>query len=96
MVLLWLVDAMRDFAGFELARPLSNGKLVWKIPVPQPMSPAVEAVAKTDAHPIQSREEDLPMVRDEASAEERSTAPHVAQTLWARLMVSGQHANEFG
>jgi hypothetical protein len=96
MVLLWLVDPMRDFAGFELARPLSNGKLVWKIPVPQPMSPAVEAVAKTDAHPIQSREEELPMFTGEAPAEEGSTAPHVAQTLWATLLVSSQHANERG
>lgn len=42
MVLLWLVDSRRDFAGFELARPLSNGKLVWKVPVPEPISPAVK------------------------------------------------------
>jgi hypothetical protein len=46
LVLLWLVDSRREFAGFELARPLSNGKLVWKIPVPQPMSPTVKAVAR--------------------------------------------------
>jgi hypothetical protein len=94
MVLLWLVDAMRDFAGFELARPLSNGKLVWKVPVPQPMSPAVQVVAKTGAHPIPSLRKELPLVTSEAAAEEGSTTPHVAQTLWSTMIVSGQHANE--
>ena len=41
MVLLWSVDSLRDFAGFELARPLSNGKLVWKVSVPQPIARTV-------------------------------------------------------
>jgi hypothetical protein len=95
MVLLWVVDAMRDFAGFELARPLSNGKMVWKLPVPQPMSPTARVVAATDAHPIQSREEDLTRCTGEAAAEETTTASG-AQTLWSTLLVSGQHAHEFG
>lgn len=94
MVLLWLVDSKRDFAGFELARPLSNGKLVWKVPVPQPMPPAVKVVAKTGAHSIQSLGEELPLVTSEASAEEGSTSADVVQTLWSTLLVSGQHANE--
>jgi hypothetical protein len=81
LVLLWSVDSVRDFVGFELARPLSNGKMVWKVPVPQPMSPAVKVVAKSDAHPIQSLWEDLPTFTGEISAEEGSTAPGVAQTL---------------
>jgi hypothetical protein len=81
MVLLWLVDSLRDFAGFELARPLSNGKLVWKIRVPHPISPVVKVVAKTGAHPIQSSGEELPSVMREAAAEVGSTTPDVAQTL---------------
>lgn len=95
MVLLWLVDAMRDFAGFELARPLSNGKMVWKFPVPQPSSPAVKVVAKTEAHQIQSLEEELPMFTGGATEVEGSTSPSGAQTLWSTMLVSGQHANEF-
>lgn len=79
MVLLWSVDSRRDFAGFELARPLSNGKLVWKIPVPQPMSPAVKLVAETEAHPIQSLWDELPIFMGEAPVEEGSTTPHIAQ-----------------
>jgi hypothetical protein len=94
MVLLWLVDSHRAFAGFELARPLSNGKLVWKVPVPQPMSPAVKVIAKTEAHSIPSLGEALPLVTSEASAEEGSTSPDVVQTLWSTLLVSGQYANE--
>jgi hypothetical protein len=94
MVLLWLVDSKRDFAGFELARPLSNGKLVWKVPVPQPSVPVVTVIAKMEAQPIQSLEEDLPLVTNEVAAEEGSTIPHVAQTLWSTLLVSGQHKNE--
>jgi hypothetical protein len=94
LVLLWLVDSKRDFAGFELARPLSNGKLVWKVPVPQPMSPAVKVVAKTGAHSILSLGEDIPLVTSKASAEEGSTSADVVQTLWSTLLISGQHANE--
>ena len=80
MVLLWQVDALRDFAGFELARPLSNGKLVWKIPVPQPMGggPALDR--------------DLPMGTREALAEEETTHLSGTQTLWSTLLGSGQHA----
>jgi hypothetical protein len=94
LVLLWLVDAKRDFAGFELARPLSNGKLVWKVPVPQPSVPVVTVIAKTEAQPTQSLEEALLLVTSEVSAEEGSTFPDMAQTLWSTLLVSGQHANE--
>ena len=94
LVLLWLVDSKRDFAGFELARPLSNGKLVWKVPVPQPISPAVKVVAKKEAHSIPSLEEERSLVTSAASAEEGSTFPDVAQTLWSTLLVSGQQANE--
>lgn len=79
LVLLWSVDARRDFAGFELARPLSNGKLVWKISVPQPTSPAVQVVAETEAHPIQSLWDELPIFTGEAPEEEGSTTPHIAQ-----------------
>lgn len=93
MVLLWLVNSMRDFAGFELARPLSNGKMVWKIPVPQPISPAVKMVAEAEAQPIQSEEEGLPMFTGEVSEEEMSTPHGVAQTLWSTLLVSDKHAN---
>ena len=78
MVLLWLVDALRDFAGFELARPLSNGKLVWKVSVPQPIAPAVKVIAKTEAHSIQSLWEEIPIFANEAAGE-GSTSPHVAQ-----------------
>lgn len=95
MVLLWLVDSIRNFAGFELARPLSNGKLVWKVPVPEPLSPAVKVIAKTEAHSIQSLEEDRPILRGVAAEEEQSTTHGVAQTLWSTLIVSGKHANEF-
>jgi hypothetical protein len=93
MVLLWLVDSTRDFAGFELARPLSNGKLVWKFPVPQPISPAVKMVAETEAQPIQSQKEGFPRFTGEASEEEMATRTGVAQTLWSTLLVSSQHAN---
>ena len=94
LVLLWLVDSNRDFAGFEMARPLSNGKLVWKVPVPHPMSPAVKVIAKSEAHSIQSLGEELPQVMGEAATEEGSTSADVVQTLWSTLLVSGQHANE--
>jgi hypothetical protein len=80
MVLLWLVDALRGFAGFELARPLSNGKLVWKVPVPQSIAPAVKVIAKTEAPSIQSLWEETPLFTDEAAAGEGSITPHVAQT----------------
>ena len=96
LVLLWLVDSRRDFAGFELARPLSNGKLVWKVPVPQPTSPAVQVVAEPEVHPIQSVWEELTIVTGEAAEEGQSTAPGVAQTLWSTLIVSDQQANGFG
>ncbi len=89
MVLLWSVDSRRDFAGFELARSLSNGKLVWKVPVPQPIAPPVRVVAETEAHPIQPLGEELSLVTDEAAAEEGSTFPDVPQTLWSTLPVSG-------
>ena len=78
MVLLWLVDALRDFAGFELARPLSNGKLVWKVSVPQPIAPAVKVLAKTETPSIQSLWEDIPLFANEAAGE-GSTSAHVAQ-----------------
>ena len=94
MVLLWLVDSMRDFAGFELARPLSNGKLVWKVSVPQPIAPAVKVIAKKEAHVIQSPGKELLLVTSAASAEEGSTSADVVQTLWSTLLVPGQHANE--
>jgi hypothetical protein len=94
MVLLWLVDSKRDFAGFELARPLSNGKLVWKVPVPQPTSPATKVIAKTEVHSIQSLGDALPLVTSEVTAEEGSTSADGVQSLWSTLLVSGQHANE--
>ena len=96
VVLLWLVDSMRDFSGFELARPLSNGKLVWKYPVPQPITLAGKGAAEAGAHPIQSLERALPIFTGEAAEEEESTTASGAQTLWSTLLVSGQHANEFG
>jgi hypothetical protein len=96
MMLLWSVDSMRDFVGFELARPLSNGKLVWKVPVPQPMSPAGRGVAKTEVHPIPLLERDLPMGAREAPAEEETTPLRGAQTLWSTLLGSDQHPQEFG
>lgn len=80
MVLLWLVDSRRDFAGFELARPLSNGKLVWKVPVPEPISPAVKVIAKTAAHSIQSLWDELSLVTGEVSTEEGSITPNGGQT----------------
>lgn len=76
MVLLWLVDSRRDFAGFELARPLSNGKLVWKVPVPEPISPAVKVIAKTAAHSIQSLWDERSLVTGEVSTEEGSITPN--------------------
>lgn len=82
MVLLWQVDALRDFAGFELARPLSNGKLVWKVPVPHPIASAIKMVVEPNAHPIQSLWDEMSLFTGEkAATEEGSTAPHVAQTL---------------
>ncbi len=95
MVLLWSVDSMRDFAGFELARPLSNGKLVWKVPVPQPRLPAGKGVAETEAHPLPSLERALPLFMGDASAEEETTPLHGAQTLWSTLLGSGEHAHGF-
>ena len=74
MVLLWSVDSMRNFAGFELARPLSNGKLVWKVPVPQPMSPAVKVFAKTETHPIHSLWDELPLVTEYKPESPRASA----------------------
>lgn len=94
LVLLWLVDSKRDFAGFELARPLSNGKLVWKVPVPPPISPSGKVIAKTEPHSIPSLGDALSLASGEAAAEKESTFPDVAQTLWSTLLVSGQHANE--
>jgi hypothetical protein len=94
LVLLWLVDSIRAFVGFELARPLANGKLVWKCPVPRPMSPAVKEVAETEAHPLKELEEELPHLRGKAAEKVGSTTPGVAQTLWSTLLVSGNQANE--
>jgi hypothetical protein len=94
MVLLWLVDSIRAFVGFELARPLSNGKLVWKCPVPQPIASAVKEVAQAEAHPLKELEEELSHFRGKASEKVEPTTPGVAQTLWSTLLVSGKQANE--
>lgn len=69
---------------------------MWKFPVPRPIVPAVQVVTETDAHPIQSQKKGLPMFTGEESEKEGFTHLSVAQTLWSTMLISGEHANEFG